>query len=53
MAEIKIDFFFHKILCFSMLDVSEFINEVKRDSEQLDLIKAIQVSITDWDIQVW
>ena len=36
----------------SMLDVSEFINEVKRVSEQLDLIKAIQVSITDWDIQV-
>lgn len=35
-----------------MLDVSEYINEVKRDSEQLDLIKAIQSSITDWDIQV-
>jgi len=35
----------------AMLDVSEFINEVKRDSEQLDLIKAIQVSITDWNIQ--
>lgn len=34
-----------------MLDVSEYINEVKRDSEQLDLIKAIQSSITDWDIQ--
>jgi len=33
-----------------MLDVSEYINEVKRDSEQLDLIKAIQVSITDWNI---
>ena len=27
----------------AMLDVSEFINEVKRDSEQLDLIRAIQV----------
>ena len=36
----------------SMLDVSEYINEVKRDSEQLDLIRAIQVSITDWNIQV-
>ena len=35
-----------------MLDVSEYINEVKRDSEQLDLIKAIQVSITDWNIPV-
>ena len=35
-----------------MLDVSEYINEVKRDSEQLDLIKAIQSSITDWNIQV-
>ena len=34
-----------------MLDVSEFINEVKRDSEQLDLIKDIQNSITDWNIQ--
>lgn len=34
-----------------MLDVSEYINEVKRDSEQLDLIKAIQSSITDWNIQ--
>ena len=35
----------------AMLDVSDFINEVKRDSEQMDLIKAIQVSITDWNIQ--
>jgi len=34
-----------------MLDVSEYINEVKRDSEQLDLIKAIQTSITDWNIK--
>ena len=33
-----------------MLDVSEFINEVKRDSEQLEAIKKIQVSITDWNI---
>ena len=30
---------------------SEYINEVKRDSEQLDLIKAIQTSITDWNIK--
>ena len=35
-----------------MLDVSEYINEVKRDSEQLELIRAIQTSITDWNIQV-
>jgi len=34
----------------AMLDVSEFINEVKRDSEQLEAIKKIQVSITDWNI---
>ena len=34
----------------AMLDVSEFVNEVKRDSEQLEAIKKIQVSITDWNI---
>ena len=30
-----------------MLDVSEYINEVKRDSEQLQIINDIQASITD------
>lgn len=30
-----------------MLDVSEYINEVKRDSEQLQIIAEIQASITD------
>jgi len=31
-----------------MLDVSDYINEVKRDSEQLTIIKEIQASITEW-----
>ena len=31
----------------AMLDVSEYINEVKRDSEQLHIIAEIQASITD------
>ena len=31
----------------AMLDVSEYINEVKRDSEQLQIISEIQGSITD------
>ena len=31
----------------AMLDVSEYINEVKRDSEQLQIISEIQASITD------
>ena len=30
-----------------MLDVSEYINEVKRDSEQLQIISEIQASISD------
>jgi len=34
----------------SMLDVSDYVNEVKRDSEQLQIIKEIQISITDWNM---
>ena len=34
----------------AMLDVSEYINEVKRDSEQLQIINDIQASITDLPI---
>lgn len=34
----------------AMLDVSEYLNEVKRDSEQLVIIKTIQNSITDWNM---
>ncbi|XP_059086195.1 protein vav-like isoform X2 [Tigriopus californicus] len=34
----------------AMLDVSDYLNEVKRDSEQLVIIKAIQNSITDWNM---
>jgi len=34
----------------AMLDVSDFINEVKRDSEQLQIITEIQNSITDWNM---
>jgi len=34
----------------AMLDVSDFVNEVKRDSEQLQVIREIQVSITDWNM---
>ena len=34
----------------AMLDVSDYINEVKRDSEQLHIIKEIQNSITDWNM---
>jgi guanine nucleotide exchange factor VAV len=30
-----------------MMDVADYINEVKRDSEQLHIICAIQASITD------
>ncbi len=33
-----------------MLDVSEYINEVKRDSEQLAIIRETQKSITDWNM---
>ena len=31
-----------------MLDVADFINEAKRDSEQLNIIREIQNSITDY-----
>lgn len=34
----------------AMLDVSDYVNEVKRDSEQLGVIKEIQMSITDWNM---
>ena len=34
----------------AMLDVSDYINEVKRDSEKLAIIKDIQNSITDWNM---
>ncbi len=34
----------------AMLDVSDYINEVKRDSEQLHIIREIQSSITDWNM---
>ncbi len=34
----------------AMLDVSDYINEVKRDSEQLHIIREIQNSITDWNM---
>ncbi|XP_076314023.1 protein vav-like isoform X2 [Tachypleus tridentatus] len=33
-----------------MLDISQYINEVKRDNETLEIIKDIQVSITDLDM---
>jgi guanine nucleotide exchange factor VAV len=34
----------------SMLDISDYINEVKRDSEQLQIIKDIQNNITEWNM---
>ena len=34
----------------AMLDVADFINEVKRDSEQQHIIREIQNSITDWNM---
>jgi len=34
----------------AMLDVSDFVNEVKRDEEQLQIIREIQESITDWNM---
>jgi hypothetical protein len=34
----------------TMLDVSDFINEVKRDSEQRQIIKEIHESITGWNM---
>ncbi|XP_076233173.1 vav guanine nucleotide exchange factor isoform X2 [Calliopsis andreniformis] len=33
-----------------MVDIAQYINEVKRDSDTLDIIKDIQASIIDWDI---
>ncbi|XP_076353877.1 protein vav-like isoform X4 [Tachypleus tridentatus] len=33
-----------------MLDISQYINEVKRDSETLEIIRDIQASITDLDM---
>lgn len=33
-----------------MVDVAQYINEVKRDSDTLDIIKDIQASIVDWDV---
>lgn len=39
-----------------MVDVAQYINEVKRDTDTLDIIKDIQRSIVDWgertDIQL-
>ena len=32
-----------------MVDVAQYINEVKRDSDTLDIIKDIQNSIVDWE----
>ena len=34
-----------------MLDVADYINEVKRDSEHLQVIREIQTSITDWNME--
>lgn len=34
----------------AMVDVAQYINEVKRDSDTLDIIRDIQASIVDWDI---
>ncbi|XP_033328154.2 vav guanine nucleotide exchange factor isoform X1 [Megalopta genalis] len=34
-----------------MVDIAQYINEVKRDSDTLDIIKDIQASIIDWDVQ--
>ncbi|XP_076675030.1 vav guanine nucleotide exchange factor [Andrena cerasifolii] len=33
-----------------MVDIAQYINEVKRDSDTLDIIKDIQASIIDWDM---
>ncbi|XP_051158628.1 protein vav isoform X2 [Leptopilina boulardi] len=33
-----------------MVDVAQYINEVKRDSDTLDIIKDIQRCIIDWDV---
>lgn len=32
-----------------MVDVAQYINEVKRDSDTLDIIRHIQMCITDWE----
>lgn len=32
-----------------MVDVAQYINEVKRDSDTLDIINKIQYLIVDWD----
>ena len=32
-----------------MVDIAHYINEVKRDSDTLDIIHDIQTSIIDWD----
>ncbi|XP_073981108.1 vav guanine nucleotide exchange factor isoform X2 [Rhodnius prolixus] len=34
----------------AMVDVAQYINEVKRDSDTLQIVSDIQASITDWDI---
>ena len=34
----------------AMLDVADFVNEVKRDSEHLQVVQEIQTSITDWNM---
>ncbi|XP_076183652.1 vav guanine nucleotide exchange factor isoform X2 [Ptiloglossa arizonensis] len=33
-----------------MVDIAQYINEVKRDSDTLDIIKDIQASIIDWNV---
>ncbi|XP_014605891.1 PREDICTED: protein vav isoform X3 [Polistes canadensis] len=33
-----------------MVDVAQYINEVKRDADTLDIIKDIEASIIDWDV---
>ncbi|XP_043526292.1 protein vav isoform X2 [Frieseomelitta varia] len=33
-----------------MVDIAQYINEIKRDSDTLDIIKDIQASIIDWDV---
>ncbi|XP_076626399.1 vav guanine nucleotide exchange factor isoform X1 [Colletes latitarsis] len=35
-----------------MVDIAQYINEVKRDSDTLDIIKDIQASIIDWVVPV-
>ncbi|XP_066994159.1 protein vav isoform X2 [Anabrus simplex] len=34
----------------AMVDVAQYINEVKRDSDMLQLMQAIQASISDWNM---